>query len=44
MVDWGTAVQVFIFGLGGVFLALMLLTIAIVLTGKTIRMLVGKKK
>lgn len=44
MVDWGTAVQVFIFGFGGVFISLALLTIAIQLSGKIIHTFVSKKK
>ncbi len=44
MVDWGTAIQVFVFGFGGVFVSLALLTIAIQLSGKIIHTLVGKKK
>ena len=44
MIDWGTAVQVFIFGFGGVFVSLALLTIAIYISGKIIHTFVGSKK
>jgi len=44
MVDWTMAVQVFVFGFGGVFLTLGLLTIAIQLSGKIIQAVTGKKK
>ena len=44
MVDWGTALQVFVFGFGGVFLCLTLLTIGIYLSGLILRTLGGTKK
>ena len=44
MVDWGSAFQVFIFGFGGVFVSLVLLTIAIQLSGKIVHTFLGKKQ
>ena len=43
-IDWATALKVFIFGFGGVFVCLVLLTISIRVSGSIIQKLVGNKK
>ena len=42
-IEWAKAVKVFIFGFGGVFACLSLLTIAIQLSSSVIRKFVNKK-
>ena len=43
-IDWATALSVFIFGFGGVFVCLLLLTIAIRVSGALVQALVKKGK
>ena len=42
-IQWAEAFQVFLFGFGGVFLCLVLLTIAIRVSGSVIKRIVEKK-
>lgn len=43
-IDWAKAAGVFVFGFGGVFVCLGLLTVAIQISGSIIRKIVEKKK
>ncbi len=43
-IEWGSALEVFIFGLGGVFICLTLLILAIRVNSTVIKKIVDKKR